>query len=391
MKRKFRNRTLPRGIMIEKKSNLVFIRKFIAGKPYIKCFGNADNAGTLDTAIAKLHEIKEQIRLGKFKEEDKTRRVGFIEVADHFLKSHGDTWKYHFVTLNEYFGGLYYDQITYLKVKGYREWRSKQMIRRRLPDGSFIEQQVKQSSINRELSGLSSMWSEIRRQVQSGDMAPIEMPHDNPVKEVRRLPGQWYDERLSRRNRTLEPDEVTRFIEGATSRVARAMVAALNTALSKKDLFDLGLEKLNAYGEFEGERTKVGAPYKVPTNDNLKNVFELGDTLDDTNFRKEFEESRQRFMDASGKYFQWRDLRRTALMAVYTATKDIVLCMELATHSDVNTTMRYLGITRSDLQKASQVLQNRFKFNLNTQTVGKTDSNDREFKSENVGNYLKAS
>lgn len=367
MSRKYKNRTLPRGILVDRE--LVYIRVFERGKtkPFLKSFGNVNDKGVLDTAIAELHRIREQIRLGKFKQEDKTSRIRFLDAAEMFLIKK-PVWRGNFKGLLEFFNNYWLDEITYLKVADYRPWRSQQTKRVHGED-----KPIEQSSINRELTGLSSMISKLKLWVELGEIRPIDLPPHNPVKLVRKLKGGWYDERLSRRKRVLSPTELPKFIELSPVRLQRIIIGALNTALRKKDL--LALKKDNttlAAEQLEGLQSKVGSMYIVPNNNNLKWLFDTTNesVFDDTNFRKEFDATRLKLIEELRKdgieceWFQFKDLRRTALRKVWDETKDLLLCRDLAGHKDAKTTQLYLGLTDFDVKKAGEVLQRHFSFDV---------------------------
>ena len=64
MMRKFKNKTLPRGILIDR--GYVYIRIFPNGQKVLKSIGPLSQNGVIDDAISKLNLYREQIRAGKF-------------------------------------------------------------------------------------------------------------------------------------------------------------------------------------------------------------------------------------------------------------------------------------------------------------------------------------
>lgn len=361
--RKFKNRKLPRGILVDR--GLVYVRLFPNGKQFQKCYGNVNDPDVLNTAIDDLHHIREQMRLGRFKKEAKVRRVPFNEIVELFIVNR-PYWRTRFKGLQAYFDNCFFDEITFSRLEGYRSWAINNIKVKRFVGNKLVNQPISQSTVNHHLRGLSALYKAVKRMVQVGDMVPVSIPEENPVTLVRNKQlcrGGWYDERVSRRRRVLSSEEFQLFMDNATPKIQKACLLALNTALSRKDLFALTPNNLAEYAaQLEGIRSKVGHVYTIPANDNVKSLFEMGEQLDDKNFRNEFEASRKRFMEKGGKFFQWRDLRRTALQWIYNVTKDIVLCQTVAAHSDVSTTQRYLGITNADIQKAGQALQKIFSY-----------------------------
>src|SRR5690348_10772226 len=86
MNRKFKNKNLPKGIMIDR--GYVWINIYPNGRLYKKCFGPVNQPGVIDNAIAKVYQLREQIRLGKFEIESEVKRLIFAEAAEIFLKLH---------------------------------------------------------------------------------------------------------------------------------------------------------------------------------------------------------------------------------------------------------------------------------------------------------------
>ncbi len=352
-----------RGLIEDR--GLVYIRKFVNGAMFKKSFGRAEDPEVWATAKAELHKIEEQIRLGRFKQEDKTTRVLVPQAIDLFLsKQPASSWAGQMPPLKTFFASTYLDELTYLKLDAYRQWRLTQTIKRRNPEtGILFDKPIERSSVNRELTGLSSMISSMRLWAEEREIKPIDLPSVNLFKVYRKKIG-WHDERLNRRTRILSNQECADFIEKyATPGVAKAAEMALNTVLRKKDLFALE-QKNRTEEDLRGEQSKVGALYVVPMNANIRLAFDEkdGPLLDDTNFRKEWEASRARFMAAGNEYFQWKDLRRTALRKIWEETRDILLCRDVAGHKDVKTTQLYLGLTERDIAQAGAVLERNFTF-----------------------------
>jgi hypothetical protein len=367
--RKFKNRQLPKGILIDR--GLVFIRIFRNGKPFQEGFGRADVPSNVNLAVAKLNEYREAIRNDKFGLERKAKRIQTSDAVELFLSKDAPlSYHYQLLGFKAFTEGLWYDVVNHLKMQGYRPFR--------------LAAGVSESTVNRELTAISAMYYKLKTMVELCEIEPLKLPPLSPCKHVKR-----YDERLARRSRTVAVDELTSFLNVATPRIQRAVVGALNTALRKKDLFNLGhANKAQSSGLYEGVQSKVGNPYTVPNNANVQALFNETEgelMLDKTNFKSEFRDSREKWLalfppeEREKRYFLFKDLRRTALRKVYDETKDILLCRDLAGHVDVRTTQGYLGLTAEDIGLAGSVLQKAFSFDLApSETVGKTIGKQKE-------------
>lgn len=80
MARKYKNKTLPRGIWIDR--GYVFIRIFLQERRFLKCVGPVTHPDVIDDAIAKLNQYREQIRLGKFDLDERTQRITMDQATD---------------------------------------------------------------------------------------------------------------------------------------------------------------------------------------------------------------------------------------------------------------------------------------------------------------------
>ena len=85
--RKFKNKTLPRGILIDR--GYVYIRIFPNGQKVFKSIGPISQQGIMNDAIAKLSQYREQIRTGKFGLEENAQHITVEQAADIYWKLHG--------------------------------------------------------------------------------------------------------------------------------------------------------------------------------------------------------------------------------------------------------------------------------------------------------------
>ncbi len=362
-------RKLPKGVLVDR--GYVFIRIFRNGKPFREGFGKAVPSN-INTAIAKLNEYRLSIHNEKFDFEDKAKRV-HVKDAAQLIIDRGVPKSYvaAYNRLVQFTEDCFYDLLSPLRMSSYREWAKANVSvkRRNVETGEIETFPLSDSSINYDLTAFSSMYYRLKGLVEDHQLPALKLPAQPICRKVER-----FDERISRRKRHLDQDELVSFLSVATPRVQRLCVGALNTVLRKKDLLALIPEnRVAGNGQIETMQHKVSAYVATPDNSNTRALFEsaFGErVLDDTNFRREFERSRKVWLEGfpkeewKAKWFMFMDLRRTALRKVYDETKDILLCQELAGHSSPETTRRYLGVSKFDISRAGQVLQKAFTFEL---------------------------
>jgi integrase len=343
---------LDRGIGIYK--GTVYVRIFAKGRPIKVSIGKVTDPGVISTARAELAKLREAKRLNKLGLEGKEHRIPFEEAANLFLEKHGNAWASNMPPLKEFFGRFWLDEITYLQCKNYRDWRSQKTTK-----WHGVEAPIKQNSIAKELRCLSSLYNHLKVWKEAKDIGPIKMQGVNPVFIYRKMVG-LRNENLDRRTRLVTPAELKEFYLLATSRVKRAIIMALNTALRKKDLFELDTSKRDDYSNrLRGVQNKVLSEYVLPNNPVVDKLLGSG-SLDKTNFRREWDAAMDAFVKLGHERFQFRDCRRTAAIKVWDVTKDIRLCQALLGHSSQTTTETYLGIKREDLDKAGETLAKAF-------------------------------
>lgn len=279
----------------------------------------------------------------------------FKEIVPLFVEKRPG-WKYTMVNPTAYFGDYPVHTLSYVKCLAYRQERSKQTVTRKDPTtGKLFEKPVEQSTINRELAGVSACIEFTRDMVALKEIPAVKLPADNPVKILRKQ--KWHNEGENRRNRVLTNDDIQTFDSLATPKVRRAFWAALNTGLRKGDVFDLGKRKLVEHlNEVVGVHSKTGEVYQLPQNDTLKEILDDG-MLDTTNFRGEWDAVMAEFVKLGCEYFTFRDIRRTVAWRIYKATKDIVRVQYFLGHTSHKTTEIYLGVKHKDLQEAAKLLQ----------------------------------
>jgi hypothetical protein len=361
MQRKWKNRILPRGITLEQ--NYVVLRLRIEGKLHKEFFGQV-NRDSLDRAERKLKELERKVNGQETNIVITHTPIPFNRAAELFIEKHGKarsrSYKYHFVALKEYFGKYNWHDLDPEIVggedgkSGYRAYRK--------------AQGVIDSTVNRDLSVLSRMYTKFEewKVRKKHGVERLKIPQLNPTKFVFRV-----NEDRFRRKRILNEEELACIAGYCTPRLLRIVIGSLSTVLRKADLLGVTPSQfVDTVNKIEGIQGKTGHVYNLPQTESIRFLLETSDgnkLLDKTNMRREWYTMVAAVKDhykSKGQViedFQYRDLRRTALMAVYDETEDIIICRDIAGHKRSTTTEIYLGVQAKGLKKAGQALEKKTK------------------------------
>lgn len=338
--RKHKGRNLPKGIRIVR--GYVFIRIYPDGKVYEKCFGRVEDVNVLSNAISKLNQIREEIRLGKFGLESEAKRATFAQACDLYATLHGNKQKtkrnytLSLGYLKHYLGSKWLDEITYLDVIGFRKER---------------EKTVKPSSVNRDHTVGTHLFNALKEWKRQNIIENLQLPAENPFAAVKKT-----SELSCNRKRVVTPDELEIIVEGADEGIKRIILGAINTGLRLKDLRFLTLSGNynKTINRLEGIQQKTitsrnpsGIRYEIPVTGTVQYLIDTakGDKLFDMmNFRKRFEETREKAMQRGVSHFEFRDLRRTGATWMYQQSQDLVAVQQQLGHASVAMTERYLNI-----------------------------------------------
>lgn len=353
MTRKYRNKNLPRGIQIRR--GRVWVRFFPNGQHFYKCIGPVAQAGVIDQAIAKLNELRETVRLGKFDLQEKERRITVEQAVQTFWDIHASQKKsaknFGMFLRNflRFFGGRYIDSISRFDIQTLRAERLKS---------------VSPSSFNKERACLVTLFNKLKEWKQEGAIKNVRLPNENPVSSVKRD-----NERIYARRRVLSQEEFDRFMQCADWETRRICLAAIHTTLRLKDLKALTLDNVNeSTNQLEGTQAKTGKPYAIPINSVVRQVIEAVDwkivpwkeIFNFANFRKQFEKAREK---AGIENFQFRDLRRTGARMMLKKGADIATVSAYLGHANIAMTQVYVPPSQDDKRVAAELLGTSYTFN----------------------------
>ncbi len=347
MARKYKNRSLPRGVSVDN-NGYVHVRIQHEGEDvYRKEFGRVTEAGVLDDAIAKRDEIKQQIRQGKFGIDAVAERITINAACDTYYELHGKKLPTAY-NVNLYlkkiklvFNGRFIDTFTKLDAERLRE-----KIKEEKP-------WVKESSVNRYHQTFTSVFHAMKNWAVENLIKPVKLPPVNPGSLVRMV-----DERQFIRRRIVSQQEFNRFMDCANANIRRICSMAVNTLLSKNDLERLSknknvnLDTFTLYGVRSKTSRTSGESFDIHITPTILRIINesLGDRiLDFTNFRRGFASA----LKKSGiPFFTLKDLRKTGATIMYRDGVDLNTIRGLLCHKDIATTQRYLVVDELDKKGA---------------------------------------
>lgn len=359
-KQKWRNRVLKRGVVIDRARGYVYVRFKRNGEVRKELIGRTTEPEAIDRANFRAEQLRTAQRAGLPGFETKRQRMLVEDAAELFFKLHcvkresaiGIKQFVRYVRLiKEKWSGRYVDTITPDDLRDYRAWR-------RTGGGSKAGRKcAAESTINREHTAIVTMFNRLVEWRRSGRISKsILLPEDNPGKGVRKVSEDRFI-----RDRLLSDDEFRRLWENADARLRRIIAAAMNLPLRLEDLKRLRKSQVNErLSQFRGVQAKTGREYTLPINSALWSIIRSapGETiLDFTAFPHRWKQAVRR---AGLKGLQFRDIRRTAATALHDNGVPLRTISSMLGHTDVTTTIRYLGLKEENLRMAGDLLASKF-------------------------------
>lgn len=348
-KQKWRNRTLERGVVIDRARGYVYVRYRAGGRKRKELIGRTAEPEVIDHANFRAITIRHGRRAQGSDFEPRRTRLLMEDAVDLFLKLHGEKRSSkkgvkQFVRyarlLKECWSGRYADTVTRDDVRDYREKRRKQ--------------DVADSTINREHTAITTLFNRLAEWRRSGQIPRnTVLPEENPGRGVRKVSEDRFI-----RQRLLTDEEYKNLWACADHRLRRILVAVMNLPLRLEDLRRLSRANVNGrLSRFMGVQAKTGGEYALPINEPLWELIRTatGDRLlDFTGFVRRWRRAVRR---AGLKGLQFRDLRRTAATALHESGKvSLRTISAMLGHASVTTTIRYLGLKNETLTEAGNVL-----------------------------------
>jgi integrase len=357
MKQKWRNRTLVRGVVIDKCRGYVYVRITRNGRVCKELIGRTTDADVIDRANMRAQYLRSTRHT-----DDATvfrkQRMLVDDAADLFLRLHGlrpgpAKNRQQFVRytrlMKATWRGRYVDTMTGDDMRRYRVWRR--------------EHGVADSTINREQTAIITLFNKLVEWRRSGEVPRnVLLPEVNPGKGVKKV-----NEDRFIRNRLLSDREYQALWSAADDRLRRILLAVMNLPLRLADLKALRKSSIDhKLQQFTGVQSKTNRSYALPINAEMRELVRTapGDTiLDFTGFQKRWKQALERAgLQPKGQrpLVQFRDLRRTAATALHDGGVALRTISAMLGHQSVTMTMRYLGLRDENLKSAGDVLAARY-------------------------------
>jgi integrase len=347
-KQKWRNRTLERGVVIDRSRGYVYVRYKRQGVVRKELIGRTTDIDSIDRANFRAQQIRHHKRAEIPGFEARRARLLMEDAGDLFLKLHGQKrssakgvkqFARYVRLIKEIWRGRYADTMTGDDMRDYRAWRSKQG--------------VAESTINREQTAIVTMFNKLSEWRKVGQIPRnILLPDGNPGRGVKKV-----NEDRFIRDRLLSDEEFKNLWACADHRTRRIILAEMNLPLRLEDLKQLSKRNINAkLSQFKGVQAKTNREYVLPINEAIWDLIRTASSdkvLDFTGFRRRWERTTKR---AGLKGLQFRDLRRTAATALHDSGVSLKTISAMLGHAAVTTTIRYLGLKNENLKQAGDIL-----------------------------------
>ncbi len=353
LKRKWRNRSLERGVVIDRSRGYVYVRTKRQGIVRKELIGRTTAADVVDKANFRAQQIRHAKRAQIQGFEPRRERLLMDDAVDMFFALHGEKrqspkgvkqFRRYARLIKEAWAGRYADTITGDDMRDYRQSRR--------------HQGVSESTINREQTAIITLFNKLVQWRRSGQVPRnVLLPEENPGKGVQKV-----NEDRFIRDRLLSDEEYKSLWACADQRVRRIILAEMNLPLRLADL--KGLSKGNINGklsQFRGVQAKTGKEYTLPINEPLWSLIRTapGDRiLDFTGFEARWKRTVKRagLHAKSERPIQFRDLRRTAATTLHDSGVTLKTISAMLGHQSLTTTIRYLGLKDENLKQAGDVL-----------------------------------
>ena len=351
-KKKWRNRTLERGVVIDRARGYIYVRYKHQGQVRKELIGRTTEPEALDRANFRAQQVRHRRRADGSDFQARRVRLLMEDAADLFLKWHGEKrrsakgvkqFSRYARLMKEAWTGRYVDTMTGDDMRDYREQRRKQG--------------VAESTINREQTAIVTLFNKLGEWRRVSQIPRnILLPDVNPGRGVKKV-----NEDRFIRDRLLTDEEYKNLWACADQRLRRVILAEMNLPLRLEDLKQLSRKNINyKLAQFKGVQAKTGKEYALPINEPLWTLISTAPDdriLDFTGFEKRW---RRTITRAGLKGLQFRDLRRTAATALHDNGVPLKTISAMLGHGEVTTTIRYLGLKNENLKLAGDLLASKY-------------------------------
>src|SRR5262245_52766327 len=226
-KKKWRNRALERGVVIDKARGYVYVRLKHRGTVYKELIGRTTEPDVIDRANFRAQHLRHERRAEIPGFDARRQRLLIEDAADLFLRLHGEkreskqgikVFARYVRQIKQAWGGRYVDTITDGDMRDYRDRRK--------------SQGLSESTINREQTAIITMFNRLQEWRRVGQIPKnMLLPDGNPGRGVKKV-----NEDRFIRQRLLSDEEYKNLWANADQRTRRIILAEMNLPLRFVDL-----------------------------------------------------------------------------------------------------------------------------------------------------------
>lgn len=359
VKVKFKKRVLPRGIFV-KNGKYVFVRMARKGQKLNEHIGPVDEPGIFEKAEAVRNRFVQQARSGKLGVAPEEKRLSAIEACDifwekyaRFKKSAANMFIPALRYIKEYFAYTTLDDISRLKVQGFRDWLENE---KKMTDATT-------NKYHRVLVNLYNRFSEWADDEDGErEFKGLVLRKRNPAHLCPKANTDYRD-----RTVIVTPAHFDIYLECAPLRTRRILLGLIHTLLRQCDLKHLRKSQNidRDRNVFLGLQRKTKQKFNPPITPEAWRIIDSaeGDVIFDfTNFSKDFAATRARAVRRGAIAAQPRDFRRSGARNLLRQGVDIDAVRRYLGQTDIRTTQRYTGAPAQDVQEAGQVMSASYKW-----------------------------
>jgi integrase len=214
---------------VGKKGTVYGIDYYGDGKRHRELIGSK-----LDDARAKLEEMRQTVKKGKYRGMMMRKKITFDDLLDEYIKKIQDqrffknSLSYFIPILKKHFGGKLLSEIDYKTLEDFRDLRKNTPVKFKYKEGRPRSERTVdiEMSVLRKMFKRAFIWEWIER---------------NPFD---RGEGLFY-KKTGKRERALTPEEMAKLIDGASPEFKPILLTAILTGLRKSDILGLRWEDID--------------------------------------------------------------------------------------------------------------------------------------------------
>jgi len=320
-------------------------------------------------AESVLQKRKTQVIEGKFFDIERVQRIKLEEFSKLYIETYSKpnkaSWDDDQIHLNHFLkcvGNIYLEEITPMKLEGFKKWR--------------LEQKVKNTTVNRSLQTIRAM---LYRAIEWGYLK------ENPMKKVKLFKED------TRRLRFLEQEDIEKLLNSCSAHIRNIVVFALNTGMRRGEIFNLKWIDADIRNSLIYiHKTKSKEKRVLPMNQTVKrlllnikehSVSEYVFCSKEGNQARSIKTGFTKALARAGiNDFRFHDLRHTFASHLVMNGVDLNTVKELLGHKNYEMTLRYAHLSQDHKAKAVDILSS--KMVTNWSQVAKSENDGTLYSSQ---------